>query len=302
MASKLNRCQREQDRCSNNSHHPHSDADRPRAVGRFYFPSLLNPYFTSSGITIFKGDALDILRQLPDGNVDAVITDPPYGIDFQSNMRSKRLPKIANDQRPFIWFLHDAYRVTKDGGCCICFCRWDTEDVFKMAMEAAGFRIKSQLVWHGTKAKRLPVSLRWPHGNCAAVAVTNHTANTIRGVHVIVNDLKWWFDEVEQFVEAEDIPDGSLPMKLTGGSSELKPGTPTNFNFLNTVTASAADGEGHALQRPESRRLRLRRKGRWQADFRVAWGDAEAQDFRAILIYGKDSMTPEGDIVPMPSN
>jgi len=28
---------------------------------------------------IIHGDALDVLRELPDASVDAIITDPPYG-------------------------------------------------------------------------------------------------------------------------------------------------------------------------------------------------------------------------------
>lgn len=35
------------------------------------------PYYEHAGITIYHGDCRDILPQLP--NVDAVITDPPYG-------------------------------------------------------------------------------------------------------------------------------------------------------------------------------------------------------------------------------
>jgi site-specific DNA-methyltransferase (adenine-specific) len=32
-------------------------------------------------VRVVQGDCLDVLRSLPDGCVDAVITDPPYGID-----------------------------------------------------------------------------------------------------------------------------------------------------------------------------------------------------------------------------
>jgi site-specific DNA-methyltransferase (adenine-specific) len=111
---------------------------------------ISKPYFEQGGITIYHADCLDVLRQLPSETIDTVITDPPYGIDFQSGMRvqkSKRHPKIANDKQPFIWFLLDAYRVLKNAGCAIVFCRWDVQDVFEMAMNAAGFGVKAQLVW-----------------------------------------------------------------------------------------------------------------------------------------------------------
>lgn len=35
----------------------------------------------SDAVRLLLGDCLDVLRELPDGSVDAVVTDPPYGID-----------------------------------------------------------------------------------------------------------------------------------------------------------------------------------------------------------------------------
>ena len=31
---------------------------------------------------VVQGDCLDVLREMPDGCVDAVVTDPPFGIGF----------------------------------------------------------------------------------------------------------------------------------------------------------------------------------------------------------------------------
>ena len=99
--------------------------------------------------TLYEGDCLEVMRSLPENSVDAVVTDPPYGIDYQSGRRYKlaKLPKIANDERPFVWWLYDAFRVLKDGGAILCFCRWDVQDAFRLAMEWAGFTIKSQVIW-----------------------------------------------------------------------------------------------------------------------------------------------------------
>lgn len=99
---------------------------------------------------LHDGDCLTIMRNMNNESFDAIITDPPYGIDYQSSWRTdkeKRHPKINNDDRPFIWWLHDAYRVTKEGGVLICFCRWDTQETFKNAIELSGFEIKSQVIW-----------------------------------------------------------------------------------------------------------------------------------------------------------
>jgi len=38
------------------------------------------PYgeFTNS-IELFNGDCLEVMKQIPNGSIDAIITDPPYG-------------------------------------------------------------------------------------------------------------------------------------------------------------------------------------------------------------------------------
>ncbi len=41
----------------------------------------MKPYYDHAGITIYRGDCRDVLLELPNPNVDLVLTDPPYGID-----------------------------------------------------------------------------------------------------------------------------------------------------------------------------------------------------------------------------
>jgi len=99
---------------------------------------------------IICGDCLEVMRDIPDKSVDLVLTDPPYGIDFQSARRIDKTqwkPKIANDEKPFTEWLDDAYRITRDTGALLCFCRWDVQEQFKQAIEKAGFEIKSQIIW-----------------------------------------------------------------------------------------------------------------------------------------------------------
>lgn len=50
------------------------------------------------GVTLYHGDCMDVLRQLPAGSVDAVVTDPPYGIAHASHGgRFRRAKRIAGD-------------------------------------------------------------------------------------------------------------------------------------------------------------------------------------------------------------
>jgi DNA modification methylase len=42
----------------------------------------MKPYYADDSVTLHAGDCLDVLRSLPDASVDAVVTDPPYGLEF----------------------------------------------------------------------------------------------------------------------------------------------------------------------------------------------------------------------------
>ena len=99
---------------------------------------------------VITGDCLDVLRTIPAGSVDAVVTDPPYGMAYQSAWRTdkaERFDQIANDDAPFVWWLPEAMRVLKDGGSLACFCRWDSAEAFRQAIGWAGFTIGGQVVW-----------------------------------------------------------------------------------------------------------------------------------------------------------
>ena len=40
--------------------------------------TLRAPYYQHEGVTIYHGDCLSVLPELPDNSVDMVLTDPPY--------------------------------------------------------------------------------------------------------------------------------------------------------------------------------------------------------------------------------
>lgn len=49
---------------------------------------MIHPYYEEPGITIYHGDCLEIMKELPDKSVDLVLTDPPYGIGADKNLRA----------------------------------------------------------------------------------------------------------------------------------------------------------------------------------------------------------------------
>jgi len=68
----------------------------------------LTPYYSHAGITIFCGDCREILPQL--GRFDLLLTDPPYGVDFDTdyrrfttgfNVERKAHKPVHDDNKPF---------------------------------------------------------------------------------------------------------------------------------------------------------------------------------------------------------
>ena len=117
--------------------------------------------------TIIHGDSLTVLRQMEPESVDAIITDPPYGINYVSQTGVS----IKNDKSPFIWFLYDAFRVLKSGeagrGGLICFVKseviWDkvyhgmgdTKAAFAPSHENIVFAVKGKYSFPGSRPKDL---------------------------------------------------------------------------------------------------------------------------------------------------
>ncbi len=98
---------------------------------------------------LHEGDCVRMLADAPDAWADLVLTDPPYGISYASQ-RAKDFAggrSVAHDDAPMIWFLRDAARALASPGALICFCRWDVQEVFRVAIRAAGLDLRGQAVW-----------------------------------------------------------------------------------------------------------------------------------------------------------
>jgi len=67
---------------------PHHDGRCPCTCPGYEPPEddegrrMNHPYYQDDQVTLYHGDALDVLAELPDASVDAVVCDPPYGLEF----------------------------------------------------------------------------------------------------------------------------------------------------------------------------------------------------------------------------
>lgn len=72
-------------------------------------------------IKIYLGDCLEIMPLLQ--KVDLVVTDPPYGMDFQSNYRKIKHEKIENDKEFPVEMIEKAKEIATRAS--YVFMRWD---------------------------------------------------------------------------------------------------------------------------------------------------------------------------------
>ena len=88
---------------------------------------------------LHHGNCLDILRILPDNSIDAVVTDPPYGLSFMGKRWDYDVPSTE------IWA--ECLRVLKPGGYLLAFAGTRTQHRMAVRIEDAGFEIRDMLAW-----------------------------------------------------------------------------------------------------------------------------------------------------------
>ena len=113
----------------------------------------IKPDWERDGVQLYLGDCLDVLPTLAAGSVDAIVTDPPYGIKYASGRRTRRDggprrngASFGKDEFDPRW-IADAYRTMCDDALLYCFTRWDVMGQWRAAFDAAGFKAVQRLVW-----------------------------------------------------------------------------------------------------------------------------------------------------------
>lgn len=78
---------------------------------------------TIGNATLYCADCMEVLPTLD--KVDAVITDPPYGMSFQSNYRQEKHMKIANDDTADLACAVIDWAIQNTTHSVYAFGRWD---------------------------------------------------------------------------------------------------------------------------------------------------------------------------------
>lgn len=104
------------------------------------------------------GDWREHIDKLTDGSVSLILTDPPYGMGYQSDHRLDRdKPRkhatIDNDATTedaaaeITDCLTALHSKLKEAAHVFCFCHWSNEADIRRAVEAAGYQIRGSLIW-----------------------------------------------------------------------------------------------------------------------------------------------------------
>jgi site-specific DNA-methyltransferase (adenine-specific) len=88
---------------------------------------------------LHHGDCLDVLKTLADCSVDAIVTDPPYGLSFMGKRWDYDVPSVD------IWT--ECLRVLKPGGHLLAFAGTRTQHRMAVRIEDAGFEIRDMIAW-----------------------------------------------------------------------------------------------------------------------------------------------------------
>jgi len=99
-------------------------------------------------IKLINDDCLKILPTLESNSIDLILTDPPYGMNYQSNRRKDVYSQIANDNNlDWIEPLFKEYdRILKNNSSLLIFC--NEYSIANLILEGnKHFKCKKPLIW-----------------------------------------------------------------------------------------------------------------------------------------------------------
>ena len=97
---------------------------------------------------LIHADALGLLHQLPEASVDAIVTDPPYGLSFGGHDWDGGSIRDGLGFQAFTrWWAEPALRALKPGGYLAAFGAPRTTHRLVGGLEDAGLEVRDQLLW-----------------------------------------------------------------------------------------------------------------------------------------------------------
>lgn len=89
--------------------------------------------------TIINGECLSRMKSMKSCSVDAIVTDPPYGLAFMGANWDHNVPSVS--------YWSECLRVAKSGAHLLCFGGTRTFHRLMCAIEDAGWEIRDTIMW-----------------------------------------------------------------------------------------------------------------------------------------------------------
>jgi DNA modification methylase len=105
----------------------------------------VTPYYEADDVTLYLGDSTDSLLWVP-GQVRCVLTDPPYGIQYRSNV-GKRFDEILGDRAVPTWWARQLKRACLPAARIYWFCHESGIGTVQECLVKLGFSLARMLVW-----------------------------------------------------------------------------------------------------------------------------------------------------------
>jgi len=145
---------------------------------------------------VLRGDCLEHLRDIADGTVDLVLTDPPYGLTSTTKItrRGGKFGSSTDVHAKFDWdramdytWVEECFRVLRPGGVFISF--YDRERLYEVIQAARGVGgvVRDIGAWHKTNPVPQVRKVKWASALELFTIVVNgnerHTFNWQFGYH-----------------------------------------------------------------------------------------------------------------------
>lgn len=122
------------------------------------------PYYQDENITLYLGDCLAVMEEMPPQSISTVLTDPPYSSggrrENARSMRKSMLRETSDDDwirgdamstNGFTWLMRMCglqwRRILSPGGHVLSFIDWRMASTLAAALESADLRQHPILVW-----------------------------------------------------------------------------------------------------------------------------------------------------------
>lgn len=113
----------------------------------------MTPYYSDESVTLYHGDARDVLPELARNSVDLLLTDPPYGMGYGGDTaggagaNNVAADGVRQGVRVIRQVLFETAPLLKSDAHLMMFCHWNSWPDFYDALSGYA-TMRNALIWH----------------------------------------------------------------------------------------------------------------------------------------------------------